>query len=57
MKKISALVVINDEEKQLYDCLQTLKFSDEIVVILDKCTDNSEKIARKFTDKIFKGSW
>lgn len=56
-KKITSLVVINNEEKQLFECLQTIKFSDEIVIILDKCTDNSEKIAKKFTDRVFRGSW
>ena len=28
-----------------------------MVVILDKCTDKSKKISKKFTKKIFSGSW
>ena len=57
MKSLSALIVVHNEEKQLKECLQTLKFASEIVVILDKCTDNSKKIAQKFSSKIFQGSW
>ena len=56
-KKLSALVIVNNEEKQLMDCLKTISFADEIVIILDKCDDESEKIAKKFTKQIFKGCW
>ena len=57
MKSLSALIVVHNEEKQLKKCLQTLKFANEIVVILDKCTDKSKTIAQKFSNKIFQGSW
>ena len=53
MKSLSALIVVHNEEKQLKKCLQTLKFANEIVVILDKCTDKSKTIAQKFSNKIF----
>jgi len=55
--KISAVIVVYNEEKNLEECLRSLDFVDEIVVVLDKCTDNSKKIAEKFTDKIIEGSW
>lgn len=55
--KLSAVVSIRNEEKQLADCLQCLTFADEIVVLLDKCSDGSEEIARKFTGRIIKGAW
>lgn len=56
-KKLSILIVIKNEEKQIEECIKLLNFADEIVIILDQCTDNSEKICRKFTSKIYKGSW
>jgi len=34
-RKLSALVVAHNEEKQLADCLETITFADEIVVVLD----------------------
>ena len=55
--QLSVLLVVSNEEKQILQCLKTIQFANEIVIILDKCTDNSESIARKFTNKIFKGSW
>jgi len=55
--KISALVVAHNEEDQLADCLERLAFADELVVVLDKCTDGSDTIAALFTDNIVEGSW
>ena len=51
MKRLSVLIVINNEEKQIEECLKSVKFADEIVVILDRCTDNSEKIVKKVFKK------
>lgn len=55
--KISAVIVAHNEEKKLQDCLASLKFADEIVVVLDKCTDKTKQIAQEFTHKIIEGSW
>lgn len=60
MKKditISAALVVHNEEKHLDDCLKSLSFADEIVVVLDKCSDNSKLIAKKYNVKIIEGSW
>ncbi len=57
MSKLSVLIVINNEEKQIKECIDSVNFADEIVVILDKCSDNSEKIVKKYTSKLYKGSW
>ena len=55
--RLSVLVVAHDEEAQLADCLATLGFVDEIVVVLDDCSDGSEDIVRRFTDKLVSGAW
>jgi glycosyltransferase involved in cell wall biosynthesis len=55
--KISALVVVHNEEDQLVECLERLAFADELVVVLDKCTDGSDTIAALFTNSIVEGSW
>ena len=47
MVNLSALIVVNNEEKQLQQCIETVKFVDEIVIILDKCTDNSKLFGSK----------
>ncbi len=54
---LSALISVHNEEHQLAECLERLSFADEIVVLLDKCTDGSRAVAERFTDRIFEGSW
>ena len=54
---LSALVVAHDEEAQLAQCLDRLKFADEIVVVLDRCSDGSKAIAQTYTDKVVEGAW
>ena len=54
---LSALVVVHNEEAQLADCLELLDFADELVVVLDKCTDGSKVIAEKFNARLVEGAW
>lgn len=57
MTKLSALVVICNEEKRLPACLDHLAFADELVVVLDKCTDGSKDIALARGAVIVEGCW
>ncbi len=56
-RRLSALVVAHDEAAQLADCLTRLRFADEVIVVLDRCTDNSAAIARQHADKVIEGAW
>jgi len=50
MKKqiqLSAIIVVKDEEKMISECLQSLDFVGEVVVIDTGSTDNTKKIAEK----------
>tara|TARA_B100001123_G_scaffold431473_1_gene553006 strand:- start:100 stop:864 length:765 start_codon:yes stop_codon:yes gene_type:complete len=55
--KLSVLVVAHNEQEQLKDCLERLGFAEELVIVLDKCTDGSDNIAALFTSQIVEGSW
>src|SRR5258708_889077 len=55
--KLSAVLVAHNEAAQLAACLETPRFADEIVVVLDRCTDHSAAIARRFTDHVIEGAW
>jgi glycosyltransferase involved in cell wall biosynthesis len=57
MTALSALVVVHNEEAQLAECLDRLKFADEIVVVLDRCTDGSRAIAQRYTTRLIEGAW
>ena len=43
--KLTAVVCVHNEERRLAACLERLTFADEIVVVLDRCTDRSRAIA------------
>lgn len=57
MSKLSAVVSARNEEGRLAACLERLTFADEVVVLLDRCTDNTRAVAAKFTDRIVEGAW
>lgn len=52
--KISAVInTISGEEKYIVDCLKSLKWVDEIVIVDMHSSDNTVKLAKKYTSKIF----
>ena len=55
--RLSVLVVAHNEAAQLADCLKNLGFADELVVVLDKCTDDSKAIATGFSARLIEGAW
>lgn len=55
--KLSVLVVAHNEEAQLPECLACLGFADQLVVVLDRCTDGSRGIAQAAGAKLVEGAW
>jgi len=51
--KISAVVNTRNESKNIYACLKTLGFCDEIVVVDMESTDDTKEIAKQFTDRVY----
>ena len=56
-KKISTLVVAHNEEKNLEECLKRLKYSDELIVVLDRTNDRSKVISEMYGATVYEGSW
>jgi glycosyltransferase involved in cell wall biosynthesis len=54
---LAALVVAHNEERQIAACLDGLRFADEIVVVLDRCTDRTKEIARGYGAHLVEGAW
>ncbi|MBK1697451.1 glycosyltransferase family 2 protein [Rhodovibrio salinarum] len=55
--RLSCLVVAHNEEADLPDCLATLGFADEVLVVLDRCTDRSKEIAQTAGATLLEGAW
>ncbi len=55
--QLSALVVAHNEEDHLDACLKALAFADERVVVLDRCTDGSKRIAENHAERVLEGAW
>jgi glycosyltransferase involved in cell wall biosynthesis len=53
--KLSVLMCIHNEEARLGSCLERLTFADELVVVLDRCTDGSRDLAAAFIERIGAG--
>ena len=57
MPKISAIVIVYNEEKNIRRCLESLSWTDEILVVDSFSQDKTKEIASNFTDKIFDVKW
>lgn len=56
-EKISAFVICMNEEDQIADCLNTLSFCDEVVVIDSFSTDSTVEIAKSLGAKVIQRPW
>lgn len=55
--KISATIIVRNEEHNIADVCETVSWADEILIVDSDSTDKTVDIARKYTDKIFNREW
>jgi len=53
MNKISAIVIAKDEEDMIADCLKSISFCDEIIVIDNNSKDRTKTISEKMGARVF----
>lgn len=51
--KISTVLIVRNEEKNIVRCLESIKWVDEIILVDQSSTDKTVELAKKYTDKIF----
>lgn len=51
--KLSVVVIVKNEESCIVECLESVKWADEIIVVDDESTDKTIGIVKCYTDKIF----
>jgi len=56
MQKISAVILTKNEEINIANCLQSLNWCDEIIVIDDNSSDQTSKISEQFGAKVYEHS-
>lgn len=53
MAKLSVVVVTRNEEEVIRQCLESVKWADELIVVDQSSTDKTVEIAKQYTDKVF----
>jgi len=56
-EKLSVTVITLNEENEIGDCLESVSWADEIVVVDSGSSDRTVEIAKKFTDKVVYHPW
>jgi len=54
---LSVLVITKNEEKNIVECLETVRWADEIVVVDGGSTDKTVVLAGTITPKVFERKW
>jgi len=54
---LSVVVICKDEEANIRDCLESVKWADEIVVVDSGSSDRTVEIAREYTDRVIHHDW
>lgn len=53
MNSVSVAIICKNASKTIEKTLQSVKWADEIIVIDDQSTDNTQEIVKKYTNKVF----
>lgn len=54
---VSVNIICRNEEKNIEECLKSVLWADEIVVVDGESSDKTTEIAKKYTDKVFVNKW
>lgn len=57
MSRLSVAIITYNEEEEIKDCLESVKWADEIVVVDSFSTDKTVDICRQYTNKVFQHEW
>lgn len=57
MSLLSVIIITKNEEHNIEDCLKSVSFAQEIVIVDSGSTDRTVELARHYTDKILVTDW
>lgn len=55
--ELSAIVVCFNEEDRIEECLESIRWCDEIVVVDSFSTDRTPEICRRYTERFYQRAW
>lgn len=56
-EKFSVIIITKNEEKNIKECLESVKWADEIIIVDAFSEDKTIEIAKNYTDKIYQKEW
>lgn len=57
MSKLGIILITKNESKNIKNCLESVKFADEIIIFDSGSTDNTIEIAKAYTTNIYQTDW
>jgi glycosyltransferase involved in cell wall biosynthesis len=55
--KVSVVIITGNEEKNIKDCLESIKWADEIIIVDSESTDKTVEIGKQYTQKVYVHKW
>lgn len=57
MEKLSVIIITQNEAQQITECLESVVWADEIIVVDGGSTDDTVNCCLKYTEKVFVNPW
>jgi glycosyltransferase involved in cell wall biosynthesis len=57
MTTLSVIVITKNEQANIRQCLESVKWADEIIILDSGSSDNTVEICKEYTDKVFVTDW
>lgn len=57
MSRLSVIIITYNEEENIKHCLESVQWSDEIIIVDSFSNDKTVEIAKEFTSKVFQNKW
>ena len=54
---LSVIIIAKNEEKNIRNCLESVSWADEVIVLDSGSTDSTVAIAQEYTNKVYKTDW